>query len=187
MQKEWSRQIPNALSGLRLLLSPLLVFSFSRPSLFLSFYVLCGISDVLDGYLARRNGWASSLGQKLDSAADLAFFVSLAWVVALEWKVRSFAAALPLIFAVIIVRFISLLVALLKYRALAIVHTLGNKASGLLVYLAVPLFLVFPEVKIVIAVSLVCLLAAIEELLVHLTSSELDRDRQSLFLPPHRR
>lgn len=187
MQKEWSRQIPNALSGLRLLLSPLLIFSFSRPSLFLSFYVLCGISDVLDGYLARRNGWASSLGQKLDSAADLAFFVSLAWVVALEWKIRSFAAALPLIAAVIIVRLISLLVALLKYRALAMVHTLGNKVSGLLVYLAVPLFLVFPEAKIVAAVSLVCLLAAIEELLMHLTSSELDRDRLGLFLPPHRR
>jgi phosphatidylglycerophosphate synthase len=186
MRKKWSRQIPNALSGLRLLLSPLLIIFFSRPSLFLSLYALCGLSDVLDGYLARRNGWASSFGQKLDSAADLVFFASLASVLAFEWGIRPFAAALPLIAAVILVRLGALLAAYVKFRTLAIVHTLANKASGLLVYLALPLFRVLPEPRVVEAVSLFCLLAAIEELLIHLTSSELDRDRLSLFLPPRR-
>jgi len=181
MRGKWSRQIPNALSVLRILLSPLLVWALPRPPLFIALYALCGASDALDGYLARRHGWVSPLGQKLDSVADFAFFASLACLILLKWGLRPFAPALPLIAAVVVVRLASLVVAAAKFGSLAILHTLANKASGLSVYLAVPLCLVLPGLPVVEGVSLVCLLAAIEELLIHLTSSRLDRDRPSLF------
>lgn len=181
MQDKWLRQIPNALSALRILLSPLLVPAFSRPPLFVALYALCGASDAADGCLARRHGWVSPLGQKLDSAADLVFFATLAWIVLHEWGLGTFAAALPLLVAVLLVRLASLIVAAIKFRSLVILHSLANKASGLAVYLAVPLHLVLPGLPVVKAVSLLCLVAAVEELLIHLGSSSLDRDRPGLF------
>jgi CDP-diacylglycerol--glycerol-3-phosphate 3-phosphatidyltransferase len=182
MCKTRLRKIPNALSVLRILLSLLLFPAFSRPALFIALYALCGASDVLDGYLARRNGWVSSLGQKLDSAADFVFFASLACLVPLKWGLQPFAAAWPIIATVVAVRLASLAVVAIKFHSLAILHSLANKASGLFVYLAVPFHLIFPALPVVEVVSLVCLLAAVEELLIHLGSSSLDRDRPGLFI-----
>ena len=43
------------------------------PGLFLDFYLLCGLSDVLDGAIARRTGTVSRLGERLDTIADIVF------------------------------------------------------------------------------------------------------------------
>lgn len=40
------------------------------PIAALSVYVLAFLTDVLDGYLARRNGWITNLGKLLDPFAD---------------------------------------------------------------------------------------------------------------------
>ncbi|MGM9741497.1 MAG: CDP-alcohol phosphatidyltransferase family protein [Candidatus Cryptobacteroides sp.] len=45
----------------------------SRPVVFWTLYLLCGLSDVLDGAIARRTGTASRLGEKQDTFADIVF------------------------------------------------------------------------------------------------------------------
>lgn len=45
---------------------------FSAP--FLAVYSFAGLTDALDGFLARKTGTASAFGARLDSAADLLFF-----------------------------------------------------------------------------------------------------------------
>ena len=44
---------------------------------FLVVYTLTGLTDVLDGWLARKTGTASDFGARLDSAADLLFYAIL--------------------------------------------------------------------------------------------------------------
>jgi cardiolipin synthase (CMP-forming) len=81
------RQLPNALTGVRLALAPLLVAAIvqgqPRPALGLLF--VAAVSDALDGFLARRFGWLTRLGSLLDPLADKlllnACFIGL-WVVA---------------------------------------------------------------------------------------------------------
>ena len=68
------RQIPNFLSLFRLLVSIALLFHFRYPALFVTEYFLCGISDVIDGYLARRCKWETRLGRQLDSLSDAVFY-----------------------------------------------------------------------------------------------------------------
>lgn len=63
------RNLPNLLSCLRVLL---LLLPAMQPA-FYAVYAACGLSDMLDGFLARRLGVASRLGSILDSAADLLF------------------------------------------------------------------------------------------------------------------
>ena len=66
------RHIPNILTVLRLLLVPVFVILFFTvaPIAALPISWLAAITDVLDGYLARRNGWVSRFGKMLDPVAD---------------------------------------------------------------------------------------------------------------------
>lgn len=72
MQKKF---IPNLLSIIRLCLVPVFawLFFFDYPSnLWYSIFVffVAGATDVIDGWLARRNNWISNLGKILDPLAD---------------------------------------------------------------------------------------------------------------------
>ena len=93
---------PNVLSGVRIALAPTMLvvaFAGSRGG-FVAALVTALVTDVLDGYLARKLNAFSDLGRKLDSVADyLTLFaalgaIGLLWpdVVQREW--RWFAMAL---------------------------------------------------------------------------------------------
>jgi len=67
--------LPNLLTLSRILAVPILVFLLWRPSpvdyaVTFVLYCVVGITDYLDGYLARAQGLTSRLGQFLDPIAD---------------------------------------------------------------------------------------------------------------------
>lgn len=64
--------IPNALTLLRLCLIPLIVVLIYERRFEIAFYAfaLAGLTDALDGYLARRLGQQSEIGAYLDALAD---------------------------------------------------------------------------------------------------------------------
>ncbi len=72
------KDIPNLISIMRIFLSiPIVWMLFEqRFDLALVLFVIAGISDGLDGYLAKRNGWQSQLGGLLDPLADKVLLVS---------------------------------------------------------------------------------------------------------------
>lgn len=83
--------IPNAITVLRLLLIvpfAWLLFAGDTAGSLLMF-VIAGLSDGLDGFIARRYRWQSAVGGFLDPLADkLLMFVaymSLAWLAILPW------------------------------------------------------------------------------------------------------
>lgn len=111
--------LPNALGFLRLGLAPLAVWPcLSTPVhpvsgvIFGLFLMLLAFTDVLDGWLARRQNITTRMGSMLDSLADSAFLVFLA--------VGLFTAGvLPVsLFGLVIVRYCGLpIVVLLLYFA----------------------------------------------------------------------
>ena len=72
-------KIPNLISVVRLLLVPLTVWLLISGAYGYAFttFVVAGVSDGLDGYLARRFDWRSRLGSYLDPLADKALLVSV--------------------------------------------------------------------------------------------------------------
>ena len=68
-----TKHIANILTSCRILGSVLLLFI---PAFSLGFYIIyffCGLSDMLDGTIARKTNTVSSFGSKLDTAADFVF------------------------------------------------------------------------------------------------------------------
>jgi cardiolipin synthase len=67
------KNIPNILSVIRILLVFVFVFvlfGLNNTYLALFIFLLAGATDVVDGYLARRNNWITNLGKILDPVAD---------------------------------------------------------------------------------------------------------------------
>lgn len=64
--------VPNLLTLLRMALTPWVGFAIARENypVALPLLFFAGMSDAADGYLARRLGWQSKLGAKLDPIAD---------------------------------------------------------------------------------------------------------------------
>ena len=64
--------IPNALSILRILLTPLFAALYLRgqTGAAVAVLLLCALTDVLDGYIARRFDMVTELGKALDPVAD---------------------------------------------------------------------------------------------------------------------
>ena len=71
--------IPNLICLARIVLVIPIIRSLSQEQFLLSLLliVIAGLSDILDGYLAKRNNWRSYLGSVLDPAADKILLVSL--------------------------------------------------------------------------------------------------------------
>ena len=66
------RQLPNLLTALRLVLVPpiLVLLVQGGYGTALALAIVAGVSDALDGWLARRFGWQSRIGGILDPLAD---------------------------------------------------------------------------------------------------------------------
>lgn len=71
--------IPNLITVARLLMVPLIVVMIGAGQWAGAFalFVLAGVSDAVDGFIARRFGMQSQLGAYLDPLADKALLVSI--------------------------------------------------------------------------------------------------------------
>ena len=78
------------LSVFRILLIPVYVILFlcyfpERLYLSGAVFLIAGLTDVLDGYLARRNNWVSNVGKLLDPLADKLIEVAALVLLATKW------------------------------------------------------------------------------------------------------
>lgn len=67
------RYTANAISFVRIAICAALVFTVSYTALFYVLYLLAGVSDLADGFVARITHTESAFGAVLDSIADIVF------------------------------------------------------------------------------------------------------------------
>lgn len=84
--------IPNALTIIRLALIPVYLWCFyatqSPHKVFaLIILIIAGLTDILDGYLARSRGWETQAGQLLDPLADKLMMVAVLFSLILSARV----------------------------------------------------------------------------------------------------
>ena len=77
----------NIITSCRDLCSMLMLFFHITSIPFYVLYLFCGLSDVLDGIVARKTNTVSSLGTKLDTFADSIFVAILLIKIWLEMDV----------------------------------------------------------------------------------------------------
>ena len=112
----------------------LILLLFAPSSVpFAVLYLWCGVSDMLDGWIARTLHTASGRGAVLDSAADLLFAavyaVKILPLLSLPLWIWVWTAGIALGKGIVIFRKSK------KERKLSVLHSFANKLTGLLLFL----------------------------------------------------
>ena len=146
----------NLITLSRVLLSLVLLFLPTLSVAFGVLYLLGGISDMADGFVARKTHTENETGAKLDSAADLLFVtvcvVKLLPLVRLNTWLWIWTAAIALIkIAAMVLRFT-------RVHTFMPPHSIANKLTGVLLFL---LPLTLPLVDIRYPAALVCAVATV--------------------------
>ena len=156
-----AKHIANILTCSRILGSILLLFSPAFSVAFYIIYLFCGFSDMIDGTIARKTNSISKFGSQLDTIADLVF------------AVVSMIRLLPVIHLpqwlwiwcgmIAIIKIGSIIWGYVSKKQFMSLHTIMNKATGLLLFL-LPLTISFVELKYTaIVVCSVATFSAIQE------------------------
>lgn len=153
-------KLPNYLTISRIIFSIFLLLPKSFSLIFYLIYIYCGISDILDGIIARINNNETILGEKLDSIADFIF------IIVSMYKILPFISLNNIsIILIIIIMIIKLFNASFLYivnKKLISLHTIPNKITGLLLFIYPLLLKIKLNIYILI---LIALYSAINEMI----------------------
>ena len=155
------KQIANIITSCRILLSITLLFCPVFSIGFYSIYLLCGITDMVDGTIARKTNSVSEFGARLDTTSDFIFFavtlIKLLSVIHIPKWIWVW------IVVIAIIKIFNVILGFVYTKKLISLHTVMNKITGLLLFL-IPLALQFIEIKYsLIAVCIVATISAIQE------------------------
>ena len=153
------KHLPNILSSLRMVGAVALLLYNGASSSFWVLYAVCGISDIADGWLARRLKCVTKTGALLDSLADFCFVVCCAWKLLPILELPQWLWLWA--WVIVAIKVVNQLSALVIYGRCCFPHTIANKWAGFLLFVAVPMT-VWSIIPISIA-AIVATLAAIQE------------------------
>lgn len=173
------KYIPNIITLIRIILSFFILTVKPLSSSYISFYLICGLSDILDGYIARKTKSTSKLGANLDGLADFIFILVILYSIIPILYIPVWA--LILMGLIVIIRLISQIVGWARYHKLAFLHTYLNKATGLALFIS-PLLIVILNIDITLAILLlIATLSAIEDLYLNLSEKKLNLNGKGIF------
>ena len=138
------KNIANMITGCRILCGISMMFFTVFSCQFYIAYLICGISDMIDGIIARKTNTASEFGEWFDTVADFVFFtmalIKLLPVLHIPvwlWMWIGVIAAIKLG---------NVIMGYVCGKKLIAVHTVMNKVTGFLLFL-MPLAMYFFELK----------------------------------------
>jgi len=176
------RNIPNFITALRILLSIILLNIKPFSVLFIFIYILCGFSDIADGYIARKYLLVSKFGSRLDSLADFIFVFTMIYI--LLTNVNISKALIYWIILIAIIRIISCIISFIKFNKLSFLHTYLNKFTGVVLFV-IPVFIINFDINILGCIAcIIASISAIEELIINIWSEDLDLDINGIWRLP---
>jgi len=174
------KHLANSITTIRIVAAIAMIFTAPLSMPFFIFYAVGGISDMIDGTVARKLGTQSHLGARLDSVADLFFLISAAikllptlWNIVPIW-------AMWVVAVIVAVKLLSAVIGMIRFHKLTFLHTYLNKSAGAAVFL-LPFFYSDFFTALIGAACGIAFLAAIEEFVCTLRIKEYNPEIESIF------
>ena len=149
----------NMITGIRIICALALVFCPTFSKCFYLFYIFGGISDVLDGFIARHLGKETKFGARLDTIADIVFAVIVIIKVVLIINIPAWL--IIWIVGIAAIKCINIISGFVIYKRFISEHTVMNKICGVLLF-AIPLCIgSFSWKPVAILIILTCAIATV--------------------------
>lgn len=157
-----------------------MLLTLNAQWLFSCLILLIGLTDMADGYIARKYNLVSKLGARLDSLADLLFFgiilcilyVRYEWILTENYMLLLLNVSLKVSTAVI---------SKIKYGEFTFIHTISNKITGLFVFISILMLPFGVAESLFTVVFIVAIIAAVEELGIVVLNKTVDINQESIF------
>jgi CDP-diacylglycerol--glycerol-3-phosphate 3-phosphatidyltransferase len=147
------------MSRIVLCLPLLLVDAMTVP--FWALYVTAGLTDMLDGFLARRWGVESKFGARLDSLADFVFVIAVGYKLFPHLKLP--ATLWMMIGLIALVKIINAISSYMVKNRIEFLHTKANKLTGFLLFIGMMAIGLSYFIPVAWAIACIALFAAIQE------------------------
>ena len=134
----------NIITAIRIVCGVALLFFPAFSPAFYTLYAAAGVSDMIDGMVARKTGTAGKLGSMLDTAADLV----LVGVCLIKLLPVLYVPTWLIIWIIVIavIKAVNLISGYVMRKEIVVLHTVMNKATGILLFI-LPLTLTFVGVR----------------------------------------
>lgn len=151
----------NIITLSRIVLSVILLPVKAFSPLFYGLYILTGVTDMIDGTLARKTNSETKFGSKLDTLADIIFFaISLIKIFPFLNIPNFLWLGIGIITAI---KFVNMISGYIAFKEFVTVHTLMNKITGIILFV-LPFTLSFIELRYSGSIACaVAIFAAIQE------------------------
>ena len=144
----------NIITGFRIVFSAALLFCTVFSPEFYILYLAAGITDIIDGTVARKTNTVSKSGERLDTIADLIFvavcFFKLIPVLDIPLWLYIWIAV------IVLIRIVNIISGFLIQNRFIILHTTTNKLTGALLFI-LPFTLQFVDLSY--SAAIVCFIA----------------------------
>ena len=151
----------NVLTICRIVLSLALLVPPALSPAFLALYAIAGLTDMADGFIARRTHTESEPGARLDSVGD--FVLAVVCLVKILPAITVPTWLWIWVALIIMVKAANVISGFVMAKRLVLPHTIANKIAGVVVFL-VPFALPFLDIGIVaIPACAVATFAAVQE------------------------
>ena len=123
----------NIITGFRILCSIALLFCspFSPP--FYALYLGAGLTDMIDGLIARKTNTVSTFGARLDTAADFALVAVCLWKLLPKLSLPSWLWVW--IGGIALIKVVNVLSGYILQKRFVVLHTAMNKVTGVLLFI----------------------------------------------------
>ena len=149
----------NIITCIRIICASALIFSPMFSSRFYILYILGGISDVLDGIVARHFGKETKFGARLDTIADIVFTAVV--IVKVVQNINIPVWLIIWIACIAVIKCINIISGFVINKRFVSEHTVLNKICGVFLF-AVPLCIgSFPWQTAAVLIILTCAAATI--------------------------
>ena len=155
------KQIPNILSASRIALCLTLLLVDAKTLPFWVLYLIAGLTDILDGFLARRWGVESKFGARLDSLADFVFVLAVGYKL-FPW-LKLPAALWMMIAFIALVKIVNAISEYVVKRRIEFLHTKANKLTGFLLFVGMMAIAQSYFIPLAWLIACIALFAAIQE------------------------
>ena len=155
------KRIPDLLSMSRIVLCLPLLIVDAMTIPFWVIYLIAGLTDILDGFLARRWGVESKFGARLDSLADFVFVLVVGYKL-FPW-LRLPATLWMMIGLIALVKVINAISSFMVKHRIEFLHTKANKLTGFLLFVGMMAIGQSYFVPVAWVIACIALFAAIQE------------------------
>ena len=148
------KYIANIITGSRIVFSLPLIFIPLSSAWFYIIYLFCGVTDMIDGTIARNMEAVSKFGARLDTASDFVFM--LVCVVKMLPLINMPIWLWVWITFIALIKLFNIIFVFVRKKKLISIHSVLNKITGFALFL-LPLTLTFVETTY--SVATICVLA----------------------------